>query len=65
MRDPNRLYNFYSELTRIHVTHFPDWRFGQFMCNFLGWIKFSTGRDPFFIEEPVLLDLLYKYAKEN
>ena len=36
MRDPNRLDVFYKELYRIHRTYFSDWRFGQFMMNFLG-----------------------------
>ena len=65
MRDPNRLYNFYSELQRIHITHFPDWRFGQFMNNFLGWVMTSKGVDIFFPEEPQMLDYLHEYAKED
>ena len=50
MRDPNRLDGFYAELCRIHRTYFNDWRFGQFMMNFLGNVA-SAGRDPFFPEE--------------
>jgi hypothetical protein len=34
MRDPNRLYKFYENLRDIHITYFPDWRFGQFIYNF-------------------------------
>lgn len=34
MRDPNRLYNFYNEVTRLHMTYRPDWRIGQFWDNF-------------------------------
>lgn len=35
----------------------PDWRFGQFMVNFLGQLE----RDPFFYEEDELLAELEKY----
>ena len=62
MRKPERLYDFYNELTRVHITHFPDWRFGQFVSNFCGWIVREKERDPFFIEEPVMIDLLHEYV---
>lgn len=61
MRDPNRLYEFYAELQRIHIEHFPDWRFGQFMINFLG----AADRDPFFWEEDEYLERLRKFAGET
>ena len=64
MRDPNRLDGFYTELCRVHCTYFPDWRFGQFMMNFLGNVA-STGRDPFFPEENEMLKLLHKYVGEE
>ena len=38
MRNPNRLDNFYFQLREIHKTQFPDWRFGQLMSNFFGWL---------------------------
>lgn len=63
MRKPERLYGFYGELTRIHIEHFPDWRFGQFVSNFFGWIMTDKEREPFFIEEPVMLDLLHEYVE--
>lgn len=62
MRKPERLYDFYSELTRVHIAYFPDWRFGQFCSNFLKWVVSAKERDPFFIEEPVMLDLLHEYV---
>ena len=65
MRKPKRLYGFYEELMRIHIEYFPDWRFGQFCNNFLGWIITSKERDPFYIEESVMLDLLHEYVEEN
>lgn len=63
MRKPERLYDFYNELTRVHIKYFPDWRFGQFCSNFLGWVLFAKERDPFFVEEPVMLDLLHEYVE--
>lgn len=38
MRDPKRLDNFYDTMKKIHQEKLPDWRFGQLMENFLGWL---------------------------
>lgn len=64
MRDPNRLYDFYKELNRIHVEYFPDWRFGQLMVNFFDWFYDKVG-DPFFPEENEMIKLLREYATGN
>ena len=63
MRDPNRLYNFYSELTEIHKNIFPDWRFIQFMLNFLGWLQTEKKTDGWYYEEDKTLALLKEYAE--
>lgn len=65
MRKPERLYGFYNELTRVHVEYFSDWRFGQFVSNFFSWITRTKGRDPFFMEDPVMLDLLHEYVEKS
>lgn len=65
MRDPDRLDVFYSELCRIHKTHFPDWRFGQFCSNFLGWVAYEKKVDIFFPEEERMLGYLREFAKEK
>lgn len=65
MRNPARLYGFYNELTRVHVEHYPDWRFGQFINNFLGWIMVSKERDPFYVEENKMLEYLYEFVGEK
>ena len=54
MRDPNRLDSFYEELKKKHKKICPDWRFGQLLYNFLSYI----GKDPFYIEEDKMLELL-------
>lgn len=42
--------------------HVPDWRFGQFICNFFGWMVSEKGIDPFFPEEKEMVSLLSEYA---
>lgn len=58
MRDVKRLDGFYDKVKEIHAQYFPDWRFGQFMTNFL-----SAYGDPFFWEEDEFLKRLDEYAK--
>ena len=65
MRDPNRLYNFYNEVTRLQIKYYPDWRVGQFMINFLYWIQNDKKRDTFYIEEDELLTYLKEYCGEE
>lgn len=65
MRDPNRLYPFYQQLTEVHRQSFPDWRFGQLMCNFLRWIQTYKVRDPFYIEEDKMIEYLKEYVNTN
>ena len=62
MRDPNRLDNFYEEFKNIHRKHFPDWRFGQLISNFFGWIVSTKERDIFFPEEKEMLKLFQEYV---
>lgn len=59
MRDPNRLDTFYVELAKIHKENFPDWRFGQFMLNFLRWYG-----DPFFLEEGRFLEAVREFVDD-
>lgn len=60
MRDPNRLYKFYKNLRDIHITYFPDWRFGQFIYNFTVWYMSKYHNDIFYIED----DKIYHYIRE-
>lgn len=63
MRNPNRLDDFYKELAEIHKKEFPNWRFGQFCCNFLGWLASAKGKDPFFPEEKEMIEFVREYAQ--
>ena len=65
MRDLNRIYNFTNELTRIWITYYSDWRFGQLMMNFLSWLQSEKKRDPFFPEESEMLTYLKEYCGEE
>lgn len=65
IRDTNRLYNFYNEVTRLHMTYMPDWRVGQFWLNFLSWIQNEKKRDPFFPEESQMLTYLREFCGEE
>lgn len=65
MRNPNRLYNFYDELRTIHMTYFPDWRFGQLMSNFLGWVQSTKKIDVFFPEENDMLEYLREFVETS
>lgn len=64
IRDPNRLYNFYNEVTRLHMTYKPDWRAGQFWLNFFAWVQ-DYKQDPFFPEEDEMLTYLKEFCGEK
>lgn len=59
MRDPNRLYNFYDELRRMHMKYVPDWRFGQMINNIFGNV------DIFYLEEDEVLKKVKEYFGEE
>lgn len=61
MRNPERLDDFYAQLKKVHQEKFPDWRFGQFMSNFLGWV--AQKRDIFFPEEDEMAVYLKQFAR--
>lgn len=65
MRDPKRLDSFYATMNYYHKKYFPDWRFGQFMCNFLGFVVSEKKIDPFFPEEDKMIDFLREYSENN
>ena len=54
MRDPNRLYPVYNEITRIHMNKFPDWRCGQLLINFMAWMN-QRSIDLYYLEENDML----------
>ncbi len=65
MRDIGRLYNFHAQLQHIHVTYFPDWRFGQLIINFQSWLKREKNiEDMFYIEEIEISNFLLEFAEK-
>lgn len=65
IRNPERIDVFTSELNRIWKTYYLDWRFGQFMSNFLGFVQGKKNRDIFFPEESEMLTYLREYCGEE
>jgi hypothetical protein len=65
MRDKKRIEPFCAKLQKYWEERIPDWRFGQFMSNFLGWVVSQTKRDIFFIEEEEMDELLDRFFAEN
>ena len=65
MRDIGRLDGFYAELKRIHAEHFPDWRFGQLIINFVSWMYRDKETDIFFPEEDRMLEYFKEFANEE
>lgn len=63
MRNINRLDDFYKKLSNIHK-NVPDWRFGQFILNFISWHYNKYKRDIFYIEEDKMLKLFEEFIKE-
>ena len=58
MRNPNRIDEFCRRLAAAWKHDVPDWRFGQLMSNLFSSFD---GRDPFFIEDDEMIDLIESY----
>lgn len=65
MRDEKRIPTFCKQLQVYWKEDIPDWRFGQFMSNFLGWVVEKTKRDIFFIEDNEMSELLDEFFKKS
>lgn len=65
MRDPTRIKPFAQKLAHMWQQHVPDWRFGQLMSNFLGFVVAETNRDIFFIEDGEMESLMLKFFKQE
>ena len=61
MTKAERLYDFYDFLRDIHMEHYPDLRFGQLMEVIFCWIRSDKKRDPFYVEEDDMKNLLSEY----
>lgn len=64
MRDVNRLDNFYDSLKNIHKKYIPDWRFGQFILNFMSWYYNKYKTDIFYVEEEIILKYINDFVDE-
>lgn len=63
MRDINRLDNLYNELKELHK-QVPDWRFGQFIMNFISWYMTKYKRDIFYVEDDKIIYLFKEFFNE-
>ncbi len=57
MRDPNRIKPFLEEFEKLW-NEFPDWRFCQLVVNLFG-------RDPFYLDDDVALEIIRKEKDKN
>lgn len=65
IRNPERIDVFTSELNRIWKKYYLDWRFGQLMSNFLGFVAGQKQTDIFFPEESEMLTYLKEFCGEE
>ena len=63
MRDINRLDSFYDKFKELHK-NVPDWRFGQFIMNFMSWYYNKYKRDCFYIEDDKILNYIEEFIDE-
>lgn len=63
MRNPNRIKPFCDRIAELWEQNVPDWRFGQLCDNIFRDIA-MTGRDHFFFEDEVMLDVIEQYFKK-
>ena len=59
MRDPNRLYDFYDQMRKMHMKHAPDLRFAQMMVNVFGTA------DIFYLEEEDVIKAVKEYFEKG
>ena len=58
MRDPDRIHEVITEIEKLWK-RYPDWRFMQFMKNFMDWY----GADPFYMEDDKVYDRVDKFLQ--
>ena len=61
MRNLERIDQIISQLLLYWKGMVPDWRFGQLMVNFIGFVTKRTGRDIFYIEDEEMAQLLEEF----
>ncbi len=62
MRNPERLFDFYSKLALYH-RDIPDMRFGQLMYSFLRWCEMKN-KNVFYLEEDDFIKLYRKFLND-
>ena len=64
MREPNRLYKFYTQLRDIHLIY-PDLRMGQFLNIIFSYIEKEKKKDVFQIEDNEFMKYVNDWYKSR
>lgn len=64
MRDINRLDSLYENIKAIHKNYVSDWRFGQFLINFMSWYMIKYNKDIFYIEDDKIQKLFREFIDD-
>ena len=65
MRKTERLDYVYNEICRLHKKYFPDWRFQQFILNYISWYVTKYGNDGFYIEDNKIVKFIKEFIKDS
>lgn len=62
MRSIERIHPFVERIEYVWKTHFPDWRFGQFIYNLEYYIRSEKDTDIFTVEDSKFIDLVDSFV---
>lgn len=65
MRKAERLDYVYDEICRLHRKYMADWRFQQFILNYLSWYVTKCGNDGFYIEDDKIIKFIKEFIKDS
>lgn len=65
MRKAERLDYVYDEMCRLHKKYMSDWRFQQFILNYLSWYVTKYGNDGFYIEDEKIIKFIKEFIKDS
>lgn len=63
MRNVKRIKPFCDNIAKLWGDNLPDWRFGQLMSNFFGWLFETKKVDLFFPEENAMLEYFKEFIE--
>lgn len=63
MRKAERLDYVYDEICRLHKKYLPDWRFQQFILNYISWHYEEFECDGFYLEDDEIVKKIKEFIK--